>query len=72
MILNDMPYEEFQMIADIPMEQETPKHMAAEMRFAKNTQLSDIKRGIFMDRVAIIGGVDNTITDFINLDMILR
>ena len=55
------------MIADIPMPQETPQHIAAEMRFANDTHLNDIKRGIFIDRVAISGKEPDTVKNLIKL-----
>lgn len=51
--LNTMSYEEFELIADIPMEQATPTHIAAEWRYANDPHINDIKRGIFIDRLSM-------------------
>jgi hypothetical protein len=51
--LNTMPYEEFVSIADIPLNQETPTHLEAEWRFANDENVNNIKRGIFIDRLAM-------------------
>lgn len=51
--LNTMPFEEFELIADIPMQQETPTHIEAEWRYANDPHLNDIKRGMFIDRLAM-------------------
>ncbi|MDF1683924.1 MAG: hypothetical protein P1U36_04620 [Legionellaceae bacterium] len=51
--LNTMPYEEFVRIADIPLNQETPTHIDAEWRFANDENVNNIKRGIFIDRLAM-------------------
>ncbi len=65
--LNTMPFEEFEMIADIPMQQETPQHIAAEMRLANDPQLNDIKRGIFIDRLTIGGKDPDTVSKMLKL-----
>jgi len=51
--LNNMPYEEFVMVADIPLDQATPTHIATEWQFANNDDVTNIKRGIFIDRLAM-------------------
>ncbi len=51
--LNKMSYEEFVMVADIPLHQETPTHIAAEWKFAKDGRVNEIKRGIFIDRLSM-------------------
>lgn len=62
--LNTMPYEEFESIADIPLNQETPAHIATEWRFTNDEGLNDLKRGIFIDRLAMIGE-QGTLANFI-------
>ncbi|KTD63272.1 hypothetical protein Lsan_1390 [Legionella santicrucis] len=51
--LNNLPYERFVELADIPMQDETPTHIAKEWEFAANTQVNETKRGIFIDRLAV-------------------
>ncbi len=51
--LNNLPYEKFVELADIPMQDETPTHIAKEWEFAANTQVNETKRGIFIDRLAV-------------------
>jgi len=64
--LNTMDFEEFEMIADIPLNQETPQHIAVEWKQANNPSLNDIKRGIFIDRLSVVGASD-TVTNFLKL-----
>lgn len=64
--LNELPYEEFEMIADIPLEQETPQHIAVEWRFAKSPEINVIKRGVFIDRLSILGK-KGTLSKLLNL-----
>jgi hypothetical protein len=51
--LNNLSFEDFEMIADIPAAQQTPTHVAAEWHHANDTSLNDVKRGIFIDRLAM-------------------
>lgn len=51
--LNTMPYEQFERIADIPLDQVTPTHAETEWRFANDQNVNDIKRGIFIDRLSM-------------------
>jgi hypothetical protein len=46
--LNNLPYEKFVEIADIPLDDETPSHIA-EWEFAAQEEVNDTKRGIFID-----------------------
>lgn len=64
--INTMPFEEFEMIADIPMELETPTHIQAEWRFAKDTQVNEVKRGIFIDRITL-SNEQNVVPKFLDL-----
>ncbi len=65
--LNEMLFEEFEMIADIPMQHETPQHIAAEWRLANDTHLNDIKRGLFIDRLSIGGKDPDTVAKLLKL-----
>ncbi|WP_131743541.1 hypothetical protein [Legionella gratiana] len=51
--LNNLPYEKFVELADIPMKDETPTHISKEWEFAANIQVNETKRGIFIDRLAV-------------------
>jgi len=51
--LNKLSFEEFEMIADIPMNQETPSHIVAEWKFANNPSTQEIRRGMFIDRLSM-------------------
>jgi hypothetical protein len=64
--LNTMSHDEFKMIADIPLEQETPTHIETEWRFASDPLVDDIKRGIFIDRLSLSNEQD-VITKFIKM-----
>lgn len=61
-----MPFEEFEMIADIPMELETPTHIQAEWRFAKDSKVNEVKRGIFIDRVTL-SNEQNVVPKFLDM-----
>ncbi len=54
--LNNMNFEEFSMIADIPYTQVTPTHLAAEWRLAGDSRLNQTQRGMFIDRISSIKG----------------
>jgi len=64
--LNEMDYEKFQTIADPDFKKTTPLHVQVEWMLAKSSFLSDTKRGIFIDRLAMMG-YDGTITKFIEM-----
>jgi hypothetical protein len=64
--LNAMPYEEFELIADIPMNLETPTHIESEWRYANDSHINDIKRGIFIDRLSM-SNEPNVIPNFIKM-----
>ena len=54
--LNVMPFEEFEMIMDVPPVHYTATQpMSAEMRFAYDDNLNDIKRGIMIDKLTSQG-----------------
>lgn len=49
--LNLMPYDEFQMIMDIPPAHYVTSPSAVQMQLAANPELNDVKRGIMIDRL---------------------
>lgn len=49
--LNEMPFEEFQMIMDSPPVHYVTSPSTLQMQFAYNSNLNDIKRGIMIDRL---------------------
>ncbi|STX28460.1 Uncharacterised protein [Legionella beliardensis] len=51
--LNNLSYEKFVELADIPLSEETPTHIAVEWEFAANKNVNSTKRGIFIDRLSI-------------------
>ena len=61
-----MPYEEFELIADIPMNLKTPTHIESEWRCANDPHVNDIKRGIFIDRLSM-SNEQNVISRFIKM-----
>ena len=65
--LNAMSFEEFELVADIPLDQESPEHINAEMRLVRDEQLDSQKRGIFIDRLTIGGKYPNSVSQFITL-----
>lgn len=64
--LNNLDFTRFEEIADIPIKDETPAHLAKEWEFAENESVVDIKRGIFLDRLAIVEE-QNTISKLLNI-----
>ncbi len=64
--LNNLPFEEFEMIADIPMTEETPSHIASEWQYANDSNVNDVKRGVFIDRLAM-SEEENIITRFLDM-----
>ncbi len=64
--INTMPFEQFAEYYDIPIPQESPDHIAKEWELLKSSGLNDIKKGIFIDRLSIIGE-PGTIEKFIEL-----
>jgi len=64
--LNNMPYKEFSRVADIPLQLETPEHIASEWKYAGDMHINDTKRGIFIDRLSLLNE-QNTISKFIEL-----
>lgn len=65
--LNAMNFEEFELVADIPLDQESPDHINAEMRLAQDERLDSQKRGIFIDRLTIGGKYPNSVSLLIEL-----
>ncbi|WP_242601997.1 hypothetical protein [Legionella yabuuchiae] len=59
--LNEMPYEEFQMIMDTPPVHYVTSPSTVQMQFAYNSNLNDVKRGIMIDRLI----ADDTETDLV-------
>jgi len=51
--LNNMPLEEFEMVADIPLNQETPTHIVSEWKYANNPKVNEVKRSVFIDRLSM-------------------
>lgn len=49
--LNLMPYEEFQMIMDAPPAHYVTSPSAVQMQLAANSELTDVKRGIMIDKL---------------------
>ncbi|MFA6302753.1 MAG: hypothetical protein WC627_06430 [Legionella sp.] len=49
--LNDMPYEEFQMLMDAPPAHYVTSPSTIQMQLANNSNLNDVKRGIMVDRL---------------------
>lgn len=64
--LNQLPYEDFAKIADIPLEETTPSHFAKEWQFFSNDEVHPVKRGIFIDRLAL-SNEPNVVSNFIEL-----
>jgi hypothetical protein len=64
--LNNLDFTTFEEIADIPISNETPTHIAKEWEFAENESIIDIKRGVFLDRLAVIGE-QNTISKLLSI-----
>lgn len=64
--INSMPFEQFAEYYDIPIAQETTEHIAKQWELLKNPGLNNIKKGVFIDRLALIGEQE-TIEKFIKL-----
>ncbi|MBA2648700.1 MAG: hypothetical protein H0U75_03715 [Legionella sp.] len=64
--LNNLDYPKFAEIADIPIQDETPAHLTKEWEFAENESVVDVKRGIFLDRLAIVEE-QNTISKLLDI-----
>jgi hypothetical protein len=64
--LNNLDFTRFEEIADIPIQDETPAHLAKEWEFAENESVVDVKRGIFLDRLAIVES-QNTISKLLDI-----
>jgi hypothetical protein len=64
--INTMPFEQFEEYYDIPIPQESADHISKEWDLLKSSELNDIKKGIFIDRLSIIGQ-PGTIETFIEL-----
>ena len=64
--LNNLDFTRFEEIADIPIQDETPTHLAKEWEFAENESVVDVKRGIFLDLLAIVEE-QNTISKLLDI-----
>lgn len=56
--LNHLSYKQFVEIVDIPIAEETPSHIQREWEFLFDLHVNDVKRGILIDRLAIVGDQD--------------
>jgi len=65
--LNAMPFEEFEMIMDQPAHHPVTKTESAEIRFAYNENLNDIKRGIMIDRLVSKGDEPHLVRKLLTL-----
>ncbi len=65
--LNNMPYEEFQMIMDAPPAHYVTAPSTIQMQFAYDQNLNDVKRGIMIDRLIAEDAEPDLIKKLINL-----
>lgn len=64
--INDLSFEEFERLADIPIKDENNNHVKTEWKLALDPEVNAIKRGIFLDRLAVIDE-DETLSKFLSL-----
>jgi hypothetical protein len=64
--LNKLPFEEFKMLADVPLNQVTPSHIVAEWKLANNPRVEEVRRGMFIDRLSMTNERD-VIPQFIKM-----
>lgn len=64
--VNTMPFEQFAQYFDIPIQKESDEHIEKEWELLDSSDLNDIKKGIFIDRLALIGQ-PRTLERFIEL-----
>lgn len=69
--LNNLEFTRFEEIADIPIQDETPAHLAKEWEFAEDESVIDVKRGIFLDRLSIVEE-QNTINKLLDIYKITK
>jgi len=65
--LNEMPFEEFQMIMDTPPAHYVTSPSTVQMQFAYNSNLNDVKRGIMIDRLIAEGTEPDLVKKLLNL-----
>lgn len=65
--LNDMPYEEFQMIMDSPPIHYVTSPSTAKMQFAYNSNLNEVKRAIMIDRLIADDSEPDLVKKLLNL-----
>jgi hypothetical protein len=65
--LNEMPFEEFQMIMDTPPTHYVTPPSTVQMQFAYNSHLNDIKRGIMIDRLIADDNEPDLVKKLLNL-----
>lgn len=65
--LNDMPFEEFQMIMDTPPTHYVTSPSTVQMQFAYNSKLNEVKRGIMIDRLISDANEPDVIKKLLNL-----
>lgn len=65
--LNEMPFEEFQMIMDTPPVHYVTSPSTVQMQFAYNSNLNDVKRGIMIDRLIADDNEPDLVKKLLNL-----
>lgn len=65
--LNNMPYEEFQMIMDTPPLHYVTSPSTVQVQFAYDSNLNDVKRGIMIDRLTSKGTEPDLVPKLIQL-----
>lgn len=65
--LNEMSFEEFQMIMDTPPDHYVTSPSTVQMQFAYNSNLNDIKRGIMIDRLIADDNEPDLVKKLLNL-----
>lgn len=65
--LNEMPFEEFQMIMDSPPAHYATSPSTVQMQFAYNSNLNDVKRGIMIDRLIADDNEPDLVKKLLNL-----
>ncbi|OCH98162.1 hypothetical protein A8135_12945 [Legionella jamestowniensis] len=65
--LNEMPYEEFQMLMDSPPIHYVSSPSAVQMQFAYDSNLNEVKRGIMIDRLVAEDNEPNLVQKLIKL-----
>nr|UVT38024.1 hypothetical protein cemce18_00020 [uncultured bacterium] len=65
--LNEMPFEEFQMIMDTPPAHYATAPSTVQMQFAYNSNLNDVKRGIMIDKLIADDNEPDLVKKLLNL-----